>query len=253
MPRCVILVVAVGVLGCSRPSAPTPEVSAAPATHDPVEPTPPAPQRPAVAPKQPDPKKITAEEPTAFVFPTDLAGKSLPKTVAPKAPPLPGTERFGQAPKDRTPPAQLLDPQPTTKLAVAPQPVLLPRPEGFKPVAPAERVPLDLGLGADGVPAKPLLPESPGVDQKARDVNLPPNLPPLGRPLPDRAPLDDPTAEPGNTVIVDRSVPPALAPSGFLKFGLPDPFELADQVKPRVPPTAEPAAFPVPVNPQRVK
>ena len=36
-------------------------------------------------------------------------------------------------------------------------------------------------------------------------------------------------------------------------LSLPDPFELAGQVKPRVPPAAEPGRAPVVVDPQRVK
>jgi hypothetical protein len=75
----------------------------------------------------------------------------------------------------------------------------------------------------------------------------------LARPLPDRASLDDPTADPANAAIVAR---PAGAPwvvAGFLRLVLPDPFELAEQVKPKVPPPAEPGLSPVPVNPQRVK
>src|SRR5262249_44192534 len=163
------------------------------------------------------------------------------------------TERFGLAPKGRTPPARLVDPEPVTTTAYAPTPLTLPRAVGLKPVAPVDRVPIDLGIGAEAVPARPALPEAPGVTQKAPDVNQPPALPPLGRPVPDRAALDDPTAETGNAAIVSRSVPPVPAPAGFGKLGLPDPFELGDQVKPRVPPAAEPGAAPVPVNPERVK
>jgi hypothetical protein len=38
-----------------------------------------------------------------------------------------------------------------------------------------------------------------------------------------------------------------------LKLGIPDPFELLEQVKPNVPPKAEPSALPVPVNHPRAK
>jgi hypothetical protein len=123
----------------------------------------------------------------------------------------------------------------------------------LKPASPAERVPLDLGIRADARPSKPKLPESPVITTKARDANQPPGLPPLGRQLPDRASLDDPTTEPGNAAVVTRPVSVPLMQSGFLRVALPDPFELAEQVKPNVPPAAEPGVLPVPVSPPRPK
>ena len=116
-----------------------------------------------------------------------------------------------------------------------------------------ERVPLDLGLGSAAVPTKPTFPEAPSIAIKARNVQLPPDLVPLGRQLADRASLDDPTAEPGDAVIVNRTPVPVLGQAGFLKVALPDPFELGDQVKPKVAPAAEPSPAPVVVSPQRVK
>jgi hypothetical protein len=114
-------------------------------------------------------------------------------------------------------------------------------------------VPSDLGFGAAAVPARPALPDSAGVTLKARDVNLPPDLAPLARPVPDRAALDDPTAEPANAAIVTHTPTVSLPQAGFLRVSLPDPFELAEQVKPKVAPAAEPSAGPVPVNPRRPK
>ena len=73
----------------------------------------------------------------------------------------------------------------------------------------------------------------------------------LARQVPDRASLEDPTTEPGNAAIVLRPVSVPLMQSGFLRITLPDPFELADQVKPKVAPAAEPSAMPVIVNPAR--
>jgi len=173
--------------------------------------------------------------------------------VAPKAPPIPETERFGKAQSVRTPPTKVLDPDPLNRTVYKPSPVALPKPAGLKPALPAERIPHDIGWGADAVPAKVVFPTGPGITTKARDVNLPPDLPILGRPVPDRASLDDPTAEVGNAAIVNKSNTPTLLPSAFVRMGLPDPFELAEQVKPRVPPTAEPLVVPVTVNPARTK
>jgi hypothetical protein len=114
-------------------------------------------------------------------------------------------------------------------------------------------VPFDIGFGATAVPARPTLPNPPGETTRARDIALPPPLAPVGRQLPDRASLDDPTADIGNAGIVNRSPTPSLAPAGFLRVTLPDPFELADQVKPKIDPAAEPRVTPVPVNPRRPK
>ncbi|MBX9717515.1 MAG: hypothetical protein K2X36_01565, partial [Microbacteriaceae bacterium] len=160
---------------------------------------------------------------------------------------------LGQAPLPRTVPARVLDPDAPPAAVYRPSPALLARPAGLKPTAPAEKVPVDLGGGSDAVPAKPALPEAAGFAQKGPDVNEPPKLPPLGRPLPDRASTEDPTADLGNAAIAGTSKSPALAPSPFVKLGLPDPFEFAAQIRPRVPPAAEPAALPVPVEPERKK
>jgi hypothetical protein len=153
--------------------------------------------------------------------------------------------------KDRALPVKVISPEPLTKVTYTPPPLLPPRSVSMKLTNPVERVPLDLGARAEAVPQKPELPKSPGITTKARDVNLPPDLPPLARQLPDRASLDDPTTEPGNAAIVTRPVSVPLMQSGFLRVALPDPFELAEQVKPKVIPAAEPGLLPVPVNPQR--
>lgn len=203
---------------------------------------------------QPAPKKEEPPAPpTVFPFPNDAAGKELPRVVTPPAPRSLPVEKLGLAPKIRLAPAKVLDPAPLPKMTYAPSPLPAGKPASILPTAPLERVPFDLGFGASAVPAKPTFPEAPGIALKARDVNLPPDLVPLGRQLPDRASLEDPTAEPGNSTIVTRTPTPVLGQSGFLKVVLPDPFELGDQVKPKVAPAAEPSPAPVVVNPQRVK
>jgi hypothetical protein len=239
------LLAALVAAGCGQPSPPpaaSPEVVVAPQPAAP--PTPPA---PAVPPKAQPPAP-----PPAFQFPTDTAGQALPKIVTPQAPALPPTERAGLAPVTRTPPARVTDPAPPVKVRYAPPPLLPTKAVGLKPAAPAERVPLDFGFATAAVSGRPTLPVAAGVTQKAPDVTRPPGLP-LGRQVPDRASLDDPTAEPANAAVVGRSSAPALPPAGFLKVTLPDPFELAGQVKPMVAPTAEPGLAPVAVSPQRPK
>jgi hypothetical protein len=246
MTRSTILLTVL-VAGCNRPAPPTFDSSASAAE-----------ATPAIQPIAATPTPTGAGQPTPaasteFAYPPDLAGKQLPQVVAPKVPPLPQTEKFGQTPLARTPSVKLLDPDPLTRTVFVPTPVSLPRPAGVKPTSPAERVPPDIGFGADAVPAKTVFAVGPGITAKVRDLNLPPDLPILGRPVPDRASLEDPTADTSNAAIVTNSKIPTLLPSAFQRMGLPDPFELADQVKPRVPPNTEPLVVPVTVNPARPK
>jgi hypothetical protein len=215
----------------------------------PAAPRPPAPKPP--QPKPPEPKP--PEPPPEFKFPPDTGGQALAKALTPLPPPPPPVERFGTAPAGRIPPTKVVTPEPLAKVTYAPPPLSLTKAAGLKPTSPAERVPLDLGVRAGTVPQRPKLPETPGITTKARDVNQPPDLPPLGRQLPDRASLDDPTAEPGNAAVVNRPVNVPLLQSGFLRVAIPDPFELAGQVKPKVPHAAEPGLLPVPVSPPRPK
>jgi hypothetical protein len=241
-----------GLAGCSQQPSHAETVQAADPPAAVIAPQPVA----AAAPgkPQPNPKAGPAEPPVppAFPFPPDLAGKAVAKTVTPNvAKPL-AVKRAGDKPLPRAAPAKLLDPEPVARTRFAPPPLLPAKATGLKPAAPKERVPLDLGAGTPR-PERPTLPVSAVFTPRARDVNLPPPAPALGRPAPDRVPFDDPTNDFGNAEVVSSSVKVPLAPSGFLKLSVPDPFELGAQVRPKVPPTAEPSAAPVPVNPRRVK
>ncbi len=207
----------------------------------------PAPAQPPAQPPAPP------APPPTFAFPGDLTGRGLARVVAPDVTrPLPA-ERVGAGPRPRAVPEKVLDPDAAPRAGFAPPPVLPPRPTAPKPVAPPEKVPVNFGAGADGGPAKPVLPVAVVATERARDATLPPPAPVLGRPVADRASLDDPTGEFGNAAVVAGAVKVPLAASGFLKVAIPDPFELAEHVKPPVPATAEPSVQPVPVNPQRVK
>ena len=212
-------------------------------------------QPPAPVAKQPDPKpepKPEAPGPT-FAFASDLAGKALPRVVAPDVSrPLPA-DKAGATPKPRAVPDKVLDPDPTARASYLPPPLLPPKSVAGKPANPAEKVPVNFGAGADAVPAKPVLPVAPVVTERAKDVNVPPPAPILGRPATDRVGFDDPTGDLANAAVVANVVKTSLAVSGFLKVVVPDPFELGEQVKPKVPATAEPSVAPVVINPQRVK
>jgi hypothetical protein len=118
---------------------------------------------------------------------------------------------------------------------------------------PAERVPPDLGAGAGSIPAKQKLPVAAQPTKRSRDVNLPPPLPSLGRQVADRVGFEDPTTDFGNAVVTGPRVRAPFSAAPFLKVGVPDPFELAEQIKPSIPHAAEPGLKPVIVNPRRVK
>ncbi|MFO0805643.1 MAG: hypothetical protein U0791_21280 [Gemmataceae bacterium] len=255
-----IPVALIGFASCSPPAAPPEpavEVSSA-TTTEPVKPTTPKVEAPApkaetpVVPVQPK-KEEAPPPPKSFPFPAGEAGKLLPDVVRPPMPAMPATEKFGAAPKPRAASKLLNDPDALPKLTHSAPLLNSPKPATGSPTAPPERVPFDLGFGSAAVPAKPAFPEAPGINERARDVNLPPDLIPLGRQAADRASLDDPTAEPGNAMIVTKSPFPELGIAAFLRVAIPDPFELGEQVKPKVPATAEPAAAPVVVTPQRMK
>lgn len=241
------LLAALAFAGCSQqPPAPSPELGAVVVADVPA----PKPETQPVA-AQPAPQPVA--EPPTFKFAPDLTGQALAKAVAPGVPLKLQTERFGAEPKPRAVPAKYLDPDPTARAVHALPPVLPAKPAPVKPVAPAERVPLDLGARADALPVALVLPVAPVVTERARDVNVPPPAPALGRQNTERVPFDDPTSEVGNAVVVANAVSVPLGVSGFLKITVPDPFELAEQVKPSIPPAAEPGAKPLEVNPKRVK
>ncbi len=245
-----MLIAVMGVTGCGDKPSPRPAV-AVKVQPDPVPPAAPVDQTPA---KDPPPGKTEVPPPSpAFTFPDDAAGKAIAKVVTPQAlPPLP-VERFDLTPKPRGQAASVTNPDPMLRPEYAPPPLLPARRPGSLPTAPAERVPSDIGFGADAIPERPKLPNPPGITERARDVNVPPKLAPLGRRVPDRASLDDPTATHANAAIVRQSPTLSPMPSGFLEVGIPDPFELGKQVQPRIEPAAEPRVRPVPVNPQRPK
>lgn len=249
------LVTCVPALGCHREAPPPVAVAAAEPKPEPVAPAPapnPAPlaATPAPAPAQTQPPPPPAPPPV-FPFADDAGGKELPKVVAPRVPAPPPVEKFGAAPKDRTPPARVVQPDAVGKSAFAPPAALPPPPKGFAPHAPTERVPFDLGVGAAAVPARPAFAVAKSDPVIAADVTIPPPLATLGKQVPDRASLEDPSAEPAGAVIVNRVVNPAYELAEFFRLVLPDPFELAAQVKPVVPPAADPGLTPVTVNPMR--
>jgi hypothetical protein len=247
MKRLFTISLAIGLLGCGQREQQSAVVQVSQVSGSPTgQPADPGKHGAAQAPKTEEPAR-------GFEYPTDLTGKAIVKAVAPETPALTPSERFGAAPKPRTVPAKIANPESVVKANYMPPPIL---PKNSSIVAispPREQVPVDLGRGADTIPAKPTLPIAAAITDRARDVNLPPAMSILGRPLNERVSLDDPTSEFANAAIVAPGVKVPLASADFVKVALPDPFELADQVKPKVPAAAEPGLKPDVVNPQRVK
>jgi hypothetical protein len=72
------------------------------------------------------------------------------------------------------------------------------------------------------------------------DVSRPPPLPLTPRPSPDRASLEDPTAEFSALQAVAAPPPARTTPAPFLRVNVPDPFENAAAVRLRTPPAEDP-------------
>lgn len=246
MTRASLFAAVVVLGGCSRPAAES------------VPPAPPELAAPVVVVTEEGPAGEAREPvpgPGGFEYPGDRAGRLLARAAVPEAPAVPPVEWPAIGPVRRVPPAVVLSPEPPPGLPARPAlpPVLPVSRSPVRPLPPPERVPWDLGWGAAAVPARPTFPVAAGITTRAPDVSRPPPLPPLGRPFTERVSLDDPTAELGHAAITTPPVRVAVEPAGFLKATLPDPFELAEQVRPHVLPAAEPGLTPVVVPPQRIK
>jgi hypothetical protein len=253
MKRLTFLILASLMLGCGQREQPSPEaILPEAALEKPV--LEPVPRDSAVAePSPPATRPQVPQTPVVFEYPADLAGRAIAKAVTPEVPSLAPVERFGAAPQPRTPPTRLLNPEPTVQANYSP-PLLMPTTSSRVTLSPPrEQVPYDFGRGADALPARPSFPITAAITERARDVNLPPALPKLGRPLTERVSVDDPSGEYANAAIVGAEVNVPLASAEFVKVALPDPFEWGDQVKAKLPPQAEPGLSPVPIAPQRVK
>jgi len=110
-----------------------------------------------------------------------------------------------------------------------------------RPVALAERVPPGLGSGYPRLPERSELPTGSLVKQEGRDVSKPTELPILSnRPVPDRAPLTDPTLEFTARSVISPNLPLRSVQVGFLRIPLPDPFENSDAARPRTPVVEDP-------------
>jgi hypothetical protein len=67
------------------------------------------------------------------------------------------------------------------------------------------------------------------------DGNKSVDLPPMAQPLPDRAPVTDPTLSASREAVLSAAMPARKKPAPYLRVTLPDPFEHRDTVRLRTP------------------
>lgn len=190
---------------------------------------------------QPVAKQPIVVEGPAFRFPEDAGGKLLEKTLPPRSPwKLSGPAATGALP--RSVPVYIDDP----RVPFASQPFTTPLLKvnsgtGPRPITLSERVPQDLAHAFPEVPTKLVMPEGGLTKVPTPDVRRPAELPILARQTPDRAPLTDPTTEFTNRSVIAETLPLRTTEAPFVKVNIPDPFENAETVRPRVPTPEDPA------------
>jgi hypothetical protein len=230
-----MVLAACGVAGCNQSSPP--EVAVAPATVDE-----PAPGRPnaVVGLKNFDEAVAKSKEPIpdggTFPFPNDAGGKALAKSLAPASPkPLPADGPAVR--KERQLPPFLESPSPTGPDVAGSLPRLpITERKIVRPSSLPDRVPSDLGTVVPQLPPRPDFATGPLARQESRDISKPADLPILSpRPVPDRAPLTDPTIEFTAQSVISQKLPLRTEPTGFIRLNIPDPFEHAEDAKPRTP------------------
>jgi hypothetical protein len=146
------------------------------------------------------------------------------------------------APRDRKRPAFLDAPMPPLPDAAnSPPRLALPPVKAVRPIPLPERVPTDLGAVIPDLPARPEVATGSLTRIPARDQSEPAGLPILSpKPVADRAPLTDPTAEFTAASVISPSLPLRTTPAGFVRIDLPDPFENAAAGKVRTPVVEDP-------------
>lgn len=228
------------------PAAPPADAPKTEVTATPARPTTPPPEPQAQPQPQPQPAPAAA---VPFRLPDDAGGKKLAAVLAPSAPPgppLPGAT----GPRPR---ASAVDrgeaplPKVTAVIPALPLPAAAPP----KPTPPPERVPLDLGRSAVLDPDLTRLPDPPLIRGAPLPAPSAADLPPLATPLPSRAPVTDPTAELSAARVVMTRLPLPFNPGWFVRFGIPDPFELAAHVRGKTGAVGELGTAPVSVPPAR--
>jgi hypothetical protein len=183
-----------------------------------------------------------ADEAIAPLFPDDAGGRLLAKMLPPREPdnirlPHPGVPRSAGASIRMDPPDLPLPPS----QAAMPRLPALARSSPLRP-----RLVLEESLGGWTetlvLPQQQSLPDAGRVRVPSEDVNQPIPLPVVTQPVPDRASLDDPTADESAAAALAAPLPMRTTPAPFLKLSLPDPY---DHRRADVPTPAESREFPL--------
>jgi hypothetical protein len=187
-----------------------------------------------------------------FAFPKDAAGVVLLRLLKPAD--------VGGQPEKATRPKPWKSPK-SPELSMGPLPPtpaqgLVPALSGQgkgMPPQPHLVSPEDLGMPEERVqlPVEPVLAATERARADSIDVHQPAALPMLARAVPDRASLEDPTADASNAAALAATLPQRLMPAPFLRLTVPEPYENRRPLTLPVPPeSAEPiTATPQPPRP----
>jgi hypothetical protein len=171
------------------------------------------------------PAEDAKEDVEGFRFPDDRGGQILSKVLPPSEKTLPPAGHDTAAPR-RLPPAALERPL----VLLPPAPTEMPRlPAGkthaLRPRPLPEGLPLAGHLKDPTPPQTQILHTGDRVRIPSVDVNQPLPAPILARPVSERAPLTDATADASYQAALAAAPPARATPAPFLKIDLPDPFE----------------------------
>jgi len=226
--------------GCTRPTALIVPPAAAAAPADRIEAA--------------EDKKVGGEPlgGDGFRFPDDQGGQLLSKLLTPAD--RPAAVTFTAEPKALPPSATVEQPTPPLSPAAV-SPPRLPAgkaPPAARPAPLSEESPLLACRLASVPPQVPQLSAGERVRTPAPDPNQPVALPLLGLATPDRASLDDPTADLSLAAALAAPMPSRGNPAPFLRLNLPDPYEHRNAARVRSMPAEEattPSAFSKPPRP----
>ena len=214
--------------GCGKaPSPPVVAAADAPSVEAPY--VAPAPSEPT----EPSPKDPSGA-PAAFRFTDDRGGAILEKRLTPTSSPMHSASQ-PPIPTQRKLPYYLTAPTSrSTETSSMPPRLPLPTRKPFLPVALPDRVPSDLAPAMLSLPERGEIPTGPLTKVAGVDSSKPTELPILSaKPVPDRAPLTDPTLEFTARSVISANLPLRTQQTGFMKFNLPDPFEHSEAARPR--------------------
>jgi hypothetical protein len=202
---------------------------------------PPAPLVAAARGEEAPPVRDNAPAPAAaegFPFPDDQGGKLLADLLTPAG--KGGLAKETARQRTFATPGGLDDPSPPLPAAPGNLPA---RPAGkkgpgLKPADAPEVSPLATYQATPDRPAAVTFAPGELVRTPAPPYR-PASLPPLGQPVLDRAPLDDPTADLSLEAVLAAQMPARTNAVPFTRNNLPDPFENRAVVKVRTPPAEE--------------